>query len=267
MKAQSKIENLTSQGKHVCVGLDTDPEKIPRYFFDYPNPVLEFNKTVIENTSHLAAAYKINFAFYERFGASGFEIIEQTLDLIPENILTIADAKRGDIGNTSMMYASSVFDHFSFDSVTANPYMGYDSAKPFLDYKDKITFFLGLTSNKSSSDFQKVKLADGRHLYELVITTIDGWNSNRNCGVVFGATNEDDLNRSMNILKAKYILLPGIGAQSGNLRSVVNAFKNSLHTDYLINISRALIYCSNGNDFPDLLQRTISDYHSEINNS
>ena len=193
MTAQEKLNMRISNGYHICVGLDTDKSKIPQHLSADRNGVLEFNKSIIESTYDIAAAYKINFAFYEEAGPEGMEMLTKTLEIIPDDILVIGDAKRGDIGNTSQMYAKSLFDHYNLDASTLSPYMGRDSLQPFLDYKDKLNFILALTSNSGSQDFEKLELTSGKKVYQEVIEKINSWNSSRNCGIVFGATNLEEL--------------------------------------------------------------------------
>ncbi len=264
MTALEKLNYKCVKGLHICVGLDTDINKIPKYFLNNPDPVFEFNKIVIENTAEDAAAYKINFAFYERDGAKGIEALQKTFELLPKDVLSIADAKRGDIGNTSQMYAESIFNHFNFDSVTLHPYMGYDSLSPFLDYTDKLNFILALTSNQGSSDFEKVKLADGRFLFQEVIEKVKIWNSNQNCGIVFGATNLSELQENVKNFDQLPVLLPGVGAQGGNLQEVVKVFQNHEKSNYLINVSRALLYCDVSENFPASLKHLLKEYNETV---
>ncbi len=264
MTALEKLYTAVASGKHVCVGLDTDIKKIPPHLFKTNNPVIEFSKIVIENTVEGAAAYKINFAFYEKDGTRGFENLHKTLEMIPKNILTIADAKRGDIGNTSEMYAQSIFGHFNFDSVTLHPYMGYDSIEPFIKYKDKLNFILALTSNKGSADFEKQKLSNGKFLYQSVIQKVNEWNTSKNCGIVFGATNSLELKENIESFGDLAILLPGIGAQGGSLDDVVSTFKASSNNNYLINVSRALLYCDLSVEFGGVINRTLAELNNSI---
>ncbi len=264
MTARDKIDSKTSAGFHICVGLDTDITKIPQHLLKHSNPILEFNKIIVENTYREAAAYKINFAFYEKDGSQGFETIHQTLELIPKDVLTIADAKRGDIGNTSQMYAQSIYDHFHFDAITLHPYMGFDSLSPFLEYKNKLNFILALTSNSGSSDFEKQKLETGKFLYQFVIEKVNEWNKDQNCGIVFGATNIDELNANIDSFRNLPILLPGVGAQGGSLEEVAKAFSNKRNMNYIINISRALIYFDNTENFGIAINKTIKQYNSTL---
>ena len=169
MSSQEKILKKNDEGKFICVGLDTDVNKIPASLKNDPNGVFKFNQSIIEATKDFAAAYKINFAFYEQAGAQGIKELERTIELIPQNILSIADAKRGDIGNTSEMYAKSVYEHFKFDAVTLHPYMGKDSLQPFLDFTDKMNYVLVLTSNPGANDFEKLELKDGKNFIQKVL--------------------------------------------------------------------------------------------------
>ncbi len=243
MNAQTKIKRKNDELKFVCVGLDTDIKKIPQFILQEKDPIYFFNKKIIEATREHTAAYKINFAFYEVFGSYGFEMIRKTLEEIPDDILIIADAKRGDIGNTSEMYAKSIYEHFRFDSVTLNPYMGFDSLEPFINYKDKLNFILGLTSNPGANDIEKVELKDGRKIFQMVIDKILEWNRiNNNCGIVFGATNSVELNQNISRMKNCFVLLPGAGKQGGSFEEIVKIFYAFQRKDFLVNMSRSIIY-------------------------
>lgn len=249
MKAREKLLFKNDELKFVCVGLDTDIKKIPKHLLSSKEPIIEFNKSIIEATKQYAAAYKINFAFYEVLGAKGFELIEKTLSFIPDDVLTIADAKRGDIGNTSEMYAKSVYEHFGFDSVTLNPYMGKDSVQPFLDYSDKLNYILALTSNPGSRDFEKQMLNDGSYIFQKVIKSVNDWNRSKNCGIVFGATNLVELKTNLTSFTDLSVLLPGVGAQGGSFEDVIKIFSEHKRKNFLINISRGIIYLSDDKDF------------------
>lgn len=257
MTSREKILKINDDGKFICVGLDTDLKKIPAFLLKEKNPVLAFNKAIIESTKDYAAAYKINFAFYEQNGAKGFEELEKTLQLIPTNVLSIADAKRGDIGNTSKMYARSVYDHFGFDSVTLNPYMGKDSLEPFLEYEDKINFILILTSNPGANDFEKLKLFDGNYLYQNILDRTNQWNTKKNCGIVFGATKITELKDSINSFGDLTVLLPGVGAQGGSIEEISNLFKSKNRKNYIVNVSRGIIYKSSTEQFAIYAQNEI----------
>lgn len=264
ISAYKKLKKAVERDYHICVGLDTDKSKIPIHLLSMENPVLEFNKIVIQNTFEYAAAYKINFAFYESEGIKGIETMIETLKLIPDSILVIADAKRGDIGNTSKKYAQSIYDRFKFDSVTLHPYMGYDSVSPFLEYGDKLNFILGLTSNPSSENFEKLNLSNGRFLYQEVIEKVNEWNKSNNCGIVFGATNSDELKLNINNLKKLPLLLPGVGAQGGNLESIISLFRNVDYHEYLINISRGLLYIDSSPNFGAQIKSKLTEYNNII---
>jgi orotidine-5'-phosphate decarboxylase len=260
MTAREKLNNKLSAGLHVCVGLDTDFSKIPEYFKKEPNPVLAFNRTVIENTKDYAAAYKINFAFYEKDGIEGIKNLIETIKLIPDDLLIIADAKRGDIGNTSRMYAESVFNYFNCDAVTLHPYMGFDSLQPFFEFEDKLNFILALTSNPGSADFEKLELNDGRFLYNAVIEKANEWNIHNNIGLVFGATNSSELGRAIDSFGDMPVLLPGVGAQGGSYEDVLAIFGNKGKSNFIVNISRGLIYCDPTDKFPETLREKILSY-------
>lgn len=264
MKALEKLTSANDANKFICVGLDTDIEKIPPFLRSSFKPTLDFNKAVIDAVKENAAAFKINFAFYESTGYKGMKILSKTIDYIPDNILIIGDAKRGDIGNTSNMYAKSVYGHFKCDAVTLNPLMGYDSLEPFLQYEDKLNFILALTSNLGASDFEKQKLEDGTFLYQKIIQKVNEWNINQNCGIVFGATKSEELKENINNIDSLPVLLPGIGTQSGDLENVVYSFKSRRRKQFLINVSRSLIYKSNGKDFALKAKEELVRLNSEV---
>ena len=266
MTAQEKLVKKNSEQKVICVGLDSDINKIPSHLRSFANPVLEFNRIIIENTCNYAAAYKINFAFYEKDGAGGFETIEKTIALIPEDIMIIADAKRGDIGNTSQMYASTVYNYFKCDAVTIHPYMGFDSVNPFLENKGKLNFILALTSNKGAEDFEKLKLLDGKMVYQRVIEKIKEWNLNKNCGIVFGATQIEELSANIKLIGDLPVLLPGVGAQGGSLEKVLQVFKANKRLNLLVNSSRGIIYKDNGDKFAESAKNEIIRLNEIVKN-
>ena len=251
MNALEKLIRKNNEGKFICIGLDTDLNKLPAGVRDKPNPVFEFNKAIIEKCSDKAAAYKLNFAFYERDGLNGLKALEDTIALIPDDILIIADAKRGDIGNTSEMYAEAILEKMKFDSITVNPYMGTDSIAPFIKNPDKLTFILALTSNAGAMDFEKQKLENGLCLYQKVIEKVNEWNVKNNCGIVFGATKAEELHQNMDKIGTLPVLLPGVGAQGGSLEDVVKTFKEFNRKNFLINVSRGIIYKSGGDDYAE----------------
>ena len=264
MTASEKLQLKFKKNLHICVGLDSDIKKIPKHLSRYVDPLFEFNKQIIEASKDIAAAYKINLAFYESRGISGIRTLEKTLKIIPSDVLIIGDAKRGDIGNTSKMYAASLFDHFGFDASTLHPYMGEDSVQPFLEYSDKLNFILVLTSNPSNIDFEKQELKNGKFLYQEVLEKVLEWNSSKNCGAVFGATNLEELKMNLPQLKELPVLLPGIGAQGGSLEEVVNVFHETQSNNFLINVSRALIYADSTENFVETTRSVLIGYNKKI---
>jgi orotidine-5'-phosphate decarboxylase len=249
MKAIDKLQSANNQGKFICVGLDSDINKIPSILHKEESPLLSFNKRIIDATADHAAAFKINFAFYEKEGVKGFEILEETINYIPKDVLIIGDAKRGDIGNTSKMYSDAIFNKFNCDASTLHPYMGSDSIAPFLDDPDKLNFILALTSNPGAEDFEKLKLQNGKYLFQAVIEKVKEWNKKGNCGIVFGATKKEELREFFDDFENLPVLLPGVGTQGGSLEDVVNIFLEKGRKDYLVNISRAIIYKDNSDEF------------------
>jgi orotidine-5'-phosphate decarboxylase len=240
-------ENIRAKKSFLCIGLDTDLKKIPSHIQNSPDAIFEFNRQIIDATHELCVAYKLNLAFYESLGSKGLESFEKTLRYIPENIFTIADAKRGDIGNTSTMYAEAFFRHYNCDSVTVAPYMGEDSVKPFLQYPGKFAIVLALTSNEGSGDFQFMN--DGKQpLFENVIHKTMSWGNPDNVMFVVGATRDEHLKRIREIAPENFLLIPGVGAQGGDLEKVA---LNGMNKDcgLLVNSSRQIIYAGSGNDF------------------
>ncbi len=252
MNSNEIFMHNTGSGRHVCVGLDTDLNKIPASVKNYKDPLFAFNKKIIDATYDKAAAYKLNFAFYEAYGVQGFESLKKTVNYIRSvsaEIFIIADAKRGDIGNTSKMYADSVFNRFGCDSVTLNPYMGKDSLDPFFEDKNKLNFILALTSNKGSDDFEKIKSGSGEEIYKAVIRKCRAWYDSMNCGFVVGATNAAELKENLDLLGNSPLLIPGVGAQGGDAAEVAGILKKTGRTGFLINVSRSVIYASSRDDF------------------
>ena len=242
------FENIKKKSSYLCVGLDTDLSKIPKHLLTSDDPVFEFNKQIIDATYEYAVAYKPNIAFYEALGPAGWISLQRTLDYIPSGIFTIADAKRGDIGNTSTLYAKAFFENMDFDSVTVAPYMGEDSVKPFL-YKDKWVILLAHTSNPGSSDFQILESAlSGRKLYEEVILKSKKWASADQLMYVVGATQAEKMERIRTLAPEYFFLVPGIGAQGGDLQ-MVSKYGMNKQCGLLINASRSIIYASDGVDF------------------
>lgn len=264
MTAREKLLDRFKNGFHICVGLDSDINKIPKHLLKFDDPIYEFNKAIIEATSDIAAAYKINFAFYESEGIKGLKTLEKSLTIIPDNILSIADAKRGDIGNTSKMYAKAIYELYNFDSITLHPYMGLDSIQPFLDYKDKLNIILALTSNPSNLDFEKLSLASGGYLFQSIIKKANSWNQSYNCGIVFGATNPKELKENVNSFENLIILLPGVGAQGGTIEDVVSIFNEVQNQNYLINVSRGIIYANDSEGFSKFCRKKLLEYNEEV---
>jgi orotidine-5'-phosphate decarboxylase len=253
MTKQELFENIKRKKSFLCVGLDTDINKIPEHLFDNSEDALfEFNKAIIDATADLCVAYKPNLAFYESLGLEGWEVLERTVDYIRENYpdqFIIADAKRGDIGNTSAMYARTFFGNMEFDSVTVVPYMGEDSVTPFLTYEGKWVTLLALTSNKGANDFQLMKdEATGDRLYEKVLKTSLNWGTDENMMYVVGATKAEMLNEIRAIVPEHFLLVPGVGAQGGSLAEVAKYGLNKT-CGLLVNSSRQIIYASSGSDF------------------
>ncbi|MBN2201070.1 orotidine-5'-phosphate decarboxylase [bacterium] len=234
----------------VCVGLDVDPARLPAPLRDKPDPLFRFLKGIIEATSSLVLAYKPNLAFYESLGVEGWDLLRRTLRLIPEGIIKIGDAKRGDIGSTAEKYASALFD-LGFDAVTVNPYLGRDTVTPFVRDPEKGCFLLCLTSNPSSHDFQYLR-AEGKCLYEHIAERAGVWNDGGNVGLVVGATHPRELSGLRRIAPDLPFLIPGIGAQGGDLEAAVMNGGDASGESVVINSSRAILYASSGADFADM---------------
>ena len=265
MNRSQLIEQIHLKGSYLCVGLDTDIDLLPPHIKLHPDAVFQFNKAIIDATKDYCVSYKLNTAFYEAQGIKGWEALEQTLDYIPDTHFTIADAKRGDIGNTSHQYAKTFFEVYPFDAITVAPYMGEDSIRPFLEYKDKWTIVLGLTSNRGSQDFEQMPLAsDNRKaLYEHVLETVSKWGTIDNLMFVTGATKASELSHIRTIIPNHFLLVPGVGAQGGSLKEVS---KYGLNKDVglLVNASRAIIFASKNEDFAEAASRVASQYANEM---
>ena len=267
MKKEDLISQIKRKKSFLCIGLDTDINKIPKFLLDSDDPIFEFNKRIIDATNSYCVAYKPNIAFYESFGLNGWIALEKTIKYLNANfpeIFTIADAKRGDIGNTSSMYAKAYFDTLNFDSITINPYMGKDSVEPFLEYKNKHTILLALTSNLGAFDFQTKNVDKTSHqLYQEVIKTSKSWKNSSQLMYVIGATKSSYLKEIRNIIPNSFLLIPGIGAQGGDLKNVCN---NGMNNDIglLINSSRSIIYASNDHNFDLISAKKAEEIQSQM---
>lgn len=258
MNRQQLIELIRRKKSFLCVGLDSDINKIPRHLLSEPDPVFAFNKAIIDATIHLAVAYKPNLAFYESRGVKGLQSLEQTMQYLnrfSDQVFTIADAKRGDIGNTSEQYARSVFcpqeSGFEFDAITVAPYMGEDSVKPFLGFDKKWVVLLALTSNKGAFDFQLIEnKATGLRLFEEVLTRSKSWGTPENMMYVVGATKAEMLADIRSIVPDNFLLVPGVGAQGGSLAEVVR-YGMTPDCGLLVNASRSILFASTGTDFAE----------------
>jgi orotidine-5'-phosphate decarboxylase len=266
MTRQELIEQIKLKKSFLCVGLDVDINKIPKHLLELEDPIFEFNKQIIDATHHLAVAYKPNTAFYECYGLDGWKSLEKTINYLNDNypeVFTIADAKRGDIGNTSTMYAKAFFENLNFDSVTVAPYMGSDSVEPFLAFEDKFTIMLALTSNKGGLDFQAQDLVSDEKLYQNVLKQSLTWNNNEQLMYVVGATKAEYFKGIREIVPNHFLLVPGVGAQGGNLQDVC---KYGLNEDIglLINSSRGIIYASNDANFAEVAKEKAFELQQEM---
>lgn len=252
MTKQEIFNQIKKKSSYLCVGLDSDIQKIPRHLLKEKDPIFEFNRQIIDATIDFTVAYKPNIAFYEAMGTRGWESLQRTMEYLPSDVFTIADAKRGDIGNTSSLYARTFFDKkssgFSFDSVTVAPYMGRDSVEPFLQFEDKWVILLGLTSNTGSGDFQQMTLDNGKKLFEQVLETSQQWASSDRMMYVIGATKADKLLKIRQLVPEHFFLVPGVGAQGGSLQEV-SKYGMNRQCGLLVNSARAIIYASSDTDF------------------
>jgi orotidine-5'-phosphate decarboxylase len=278
MTRQELVGQIFSKKTYLCVGLDTDIAKIPKHLQSDPDPVFAFNKAIIDATKDHCVGYKINTAFYEALGSRGWQSMEKTVNHIPSTHFKIADAKRGDIGNTSSQYARAFFETLDFDAITVAPYMGEDSVKPFLEYKDKWTIVLGLTSNPGATDFElqtivrktdileegiHVRKEDSSYLYETVLHSVSSWGSIENLMFVIGATQAGEFTSIREITPNHFYLVPGIGAQGGSLKEIS---EKAMIEDcgLLVNASRAIIYASEGVDFAEAAENVAQAYAKEM---
>lgn len=269
MTRRQLVEQIFHKRSYLCVGLDTDITKIPKHLLASADPVFEFNKAIIDATKDLCVSYKINTAFYEAMGVKGWEALEKTANYIGNGHFKIADAKRGDIGNTSSQYAKAFFETLPFDAITVAPYMGEDSVKPFLEYDDKWAIVLGLTSNSGAKDFELQK-TDDELLYEKVLQTVSQWGTPDNLMFVVGATQADEFINIRKITPDHFYLVPGVGVQGGSLKEISEKamIKNDTSTTtqcgILVNVSRAVIYASEEEGFAEKARVVAQQYQLEM---
>ena len=271
MTRHQLVQQIKKKKSYLCVGLDTDITKIPKRFLQERDPVFAFNKAIIDATKDLCVSYKINTAFYEASGVKGWEALQKTVNYLPDDQFKIADAKRGDIGNTSAQYAKAFFETLPFDSVTVAPYMGEDSVKPFLEHVGKWAIVLGLTSNKGATDFELQKMVSNNGnehlraemLYEKVLKTAAGWGTKDNLMFVVGATQAEEFVNIREIVPDHFFLVPGVGAQGGSLKDIS---KKAMIKDcgILVNVSRAIIFASDKEDFAEKARTMAQKYQSEM---
>ncbi len=278
MRRNELVEQIKQKGTYLCVGLDTDLTKIPKQLQGKPNAIVEFNKAIIDSTKDYCVSYKINTAFYEALGTKGWDAMEQTVAYIPSTHLKIADAKRGDIGNTSSQYARAFFETLPFDAITVAPYMGEDSIRPFLEYENKWTIVLGLTSNKGAADFEMLKLVTdnisnvtedesaplrSEYLYEKVLHKVAQWGTADNLMFVVGATQATEFDNIRSILPDHFFLVPGVGFQGGSLEDIS---KHAMNNDcgILVNASRAIIYAGADENYASEAQAIAAQYQAEM---
>lgn len=262
MNRQELVQLIRERKSYLCIGLDTDIHKIPKHLLSHPDPIFAFNKAIIDATKDICVAYKINTAFYECLGIRGWESLQRTVEYIPKEIFTIADAKRGDIGNTSTYYAKTFYETYGFDSVTVAPYMGRDSVEPFLGFSEKWAIVLGLTSNEGTRDVQQLQL-DGEFVYEKVMKTTASWGTPDNMMFVVGATKADVIANIRRLLPDHFFLVPGIGAQGGSLKEISEKGMNK-EIGLLVNASRAVIYAGNDEKFAEDARAVALQYQAEM---
>lgn len=266
MNRKELFQIIQKKRSFLCVGLDTDIKKIPEHLLSTDDPIFEFNKEIIDATHEFTVAYKPNLAFYESLGSKGWVSLEKTVNYIrsvTSDIFIIADAKRGDIGNTSAMYAQTFFDTYDFDAVTLAPYMGLDTVSPFLDFKGRWSIILALTSNKSASDFQYIEDKNGKPLFENVLETAQTWGTNDQIMFVVGATKAEALQSIRKITPENFLLVPGVGAQGGSLEEVAKYGMND-HCGLLVNSSRGIIYASSEKDFAIIAGKKAKELQEEM---
>ena len=279
MTRQQLVDQILSKRSYLSVGLDTDITKIPKHLLSRADPVFEFNKQIIDATRDICVSYKINTAFYEAGGVTGWQSLEKTVSYIPEEHFKIADAKRGDIGNTSSQYAKAFFETLNFDAITVTPYMGEDSVKPFLEYEDKWAIVLGLTSNAGAKDFELQKFVtktdlldegihiekhDTRFLYEMVLEKVSRWGRPDNLMFVVGATQASEFENIRHLTPEHFYLVPGIGAQGGSLKEISEKAMIKKECGLLVNVSRAIIYASEEKNFAKEVRVIAQKYQEEM---
>ena len=255
-------QHIIDRSNYLCVGLDTDITKIPMHLREKPDAIVAFNKAIIDATKDYCVSYKINTAFYEALGVKGWEAMEETVQYIPDTHFKIADAKRGDIGNTSTQYARAFFEQMPFDAITVAPYMGEDSVRPFLEYKDKWTIVLGLTSNPGAYDFE-LEPSGNELMYEKVIRKVASWGTSDNLMFVIGATRAEQFTSIRAIVPNHFFLIPGVGAQGGDLKEISSKAMIK-DVGLLVNASRAVIYASDKEDFAEKAGLAAREYQIEM---
>jgi len=255
---------IKEQNSLLCIGLDPDMSRLPKIFSSKKDPLYSFCQEIIEATEHFAAAYKLNFAFFEAEGLDGWRSLEKLAAEMPDNVISIADAKRADIGNSSQKYAEAILQNLDFDCVTVNPYMGRDSVAPFLQWSEKGVFALCVTSNPGSKDFQRLPLENGEPLYEKIIDNFHEWNENKNLGLVVGATHTEELASVRKFAQELPFLIPGVGAQGGSLQGAVQNSVDAVGGFSLINASRSIIYKSSGSDFAQAAGEEARALHQQM---
>lgn len=267
MNQQQLFEQIQKKRSFLCVGLDSDIQKIPKHLLEKTDPIFSFNKEIIDATAKFTVAYKPNLAFYESLGSDGWKSLEKTVEYLKSNypeIFVIADAKRGDIGNTSNLYARAFFEQLDFDAITVAPYMGEDSVKPFMTYPEKWVILLALTSNKGAFDFQFLQdEKSGDKLFESVLKTSQTWGTNENMMYVVGATKAEKLKEIREIIPTHFLLVPGVGAQGGSLKEVARNGMNS-KCGLLVNSSRGIIYASVDVDFAENAKAAAKEVQMEM---
>ena len=266
MKTSQLTAQIRKKKSFLCIGLDVDLEKVPVHILENEDPIFEFNRQIIDATHDLAVAYKPNTAFYEAYGIKGWKALHKTINYINEKypeVFTIADAKRGDIGNTATRYARAFFYDMQFDSVTVAPYMGSDSVEPFLDFEDKFAIMLALTSNKGGLDFQLTEDANGTPLYENVLKTALTWKNSDRLMFVVGATRPEYFEKIRKVVPEHFLLVPGVGAQGGDLQGVCKYGMND-HVGLLINSSRGILYASKETDFATAARKSAQDLQKQM---